>query len=330
MKKILSLIICFVMAFICAVPAHASERFKSFGAYKHVYIIGIDGAGRFIKDADTPNFDRIFENGAVDYTARAEMLTISAQNWGSILTGVSYLKHGMSNESTDIEEKTSQNQYPTIFTYARSAFPDAELASFVNWSNINRIIENDIGVTEATSPKDGLLTNMICDYFNAGNAPTLFFVQFDSVDGAGHTYGSKSDEFLNQIETVDGYIGRIYDTIKSKGQLDDSLFIVVSDHGHTAEGGHGGVTMRETNVTVAVSGKGIVKGGKMDLITRNRDVAAIALHALGIKRPSYMTSRIPSHVFYDVAGQFRPIFKDWDDTVKSTKAWFKTIRTMFD
>ena len=33
--------------------------------FDHVIVVGIDGVGSFIKDADTPNFDKIFENGAV-------------------------------------------------------------------------------------------------------------------------------------------------------------------------------------------------------------------------------------------------------------------------
>jgi len=35
--------------------------------YKHVIVVGIDGAGAFIKDADTPVFDRIFAQGAAAY-----------------------------------------------------------------------------------------------------------------------------------------------------------------------------------------------------------------------------------------------------------------------
>lgn len=332
MKKIVSLLLTAIILLLFVCPASASTNERSYGGYKHVFIIGIDGAGRFIKDADTPNFDRIFKDNAVDYYARSEIYTISAQNWASILTGVSQSKHDLNNTITEMEERTSQTQFPTIFTYARRAMPDAELASFVNWSNINfGIIENDIGVTKVSVGDDAALTDRICSYFDEGNSPALFFVQYDSVDHAGHEYGSASEEYLKQIETVDGYLGKVFDSIEKNGLLDDSLFIIVADHGHTAEGGHGLPTMRETNVTLAVRGKHIVKNGKLDVFTRNRDVAAIALHALGIKRPDNMTSRIPAHLFYDNIGQMRPIWRDFDDAYSSTVSWFKnTLKTIFD
>ncbi len=88
-KKIISVITAAVLDFACLGTAFAADESK--GAYKNVFIIGVDGAGRFIKDADTPNFDRIFGNGAVDYTALTEVPTDSGPNWGSILTGVFHI-----------------------------------------------------------------------------------------------------------------------------------------------------------------------------------------------------------------------------------------------
>ncbi len=327
MKKAIGILISLVMIFACVTPAFAADENGSFGAYKHVYIIGIDGAGRFFKDADTPNFDRIFEDGAVDYTARAETITTSAQNWGAILTGVSYLKHGLTNDITGAQERTSETEFPTVFTYARRAFPDAELASFVHWNNINfGIIENDIGVTKGCGG-DSEVTDMICDYFNAGNQPTLFFVQLDDVDHAGHESGSKSEEFIKAIEVADGYIGRIYDAIEANGMMEDGLFIVVADHGHTKNGGHGGPSMRETNVTIAAKGKTVVKGGSFDGISRNRDVSAIALYALGLEKPDHMSSRMPANLFRDVKGEARPVMNDFLDSFVSAFAWIATLFT---
>ncbi len=135
------------------------------------------------------------------------------------------------------------------------------------------------------------------------------------------------DSFFEQIHTVDGYLGRIYDTAAANGLLEDALFIVVADHGHTITGGHGGLTMRETNVTLAVAGKTVVPGGKLDSIARNRDVAAITLYALGIERPDHMTARIPANLFKDVKGEVRPFHKDVPDGFLSALAWILTLFT---
>ncbi|MBQ9552151.1 MAG: alkaline phosphatase family protein [Clostridia bacterium] len=326
MKKLNICLLALVLTAGLVLPCFAAQTTAA--PYDRVFIIGVDGAGRFFNEADTPNFDRIFADGAVDYTARAEIITTSAQNWGAILTGVSYSTHALTNDILGSTERSSDTQYPTIFTYARRAFPDAELASFVNWNPINYgLIENDINVNKQHPGEDDAVTDAICDYFNAGNQPTLFFVQFDSVDHYGHESGSTSEAFINQIEVIDGYLGRIYDTAESNGLLENALFIVVADHGHTRTGGHGGLTMRETNVTLAVSGKGVVKGSSLDSIARNRDVAAIALYALGIERPAYMTSRIPANLFEGVKGETRPIQNDWRDGILSRLSWILTLIT---
>ena len=270
----------------------------------------------------------IFADGAVDYTARAEIETTSAQNWGAILTGVSYSRHGLKNGIMESVERSSDTKYPTVFTYARRAFPNAELASFVNWEAINiGLIENDINVNKQRPGDDEAVTSAICSYFDEGNKPTLFFTQLDSVDHVGHEKGSKSAEYIAQIETADGYLGRIYDAAERNGLLENALFIVVADHGHKSTGGHGGLTMRETNVTLALSGKGVVKGSSLDKIARNRDVAAIVLYALGIERPDYMTSRIPANLFEGVKGETRPFRNDPLDFILSGLSWIITLIT---
>ena len=329
MKRIVTLILTVLLIAGTAIPALAASD-SSFGAYKHVFIIGIDGAGRFIRDADTPNFDRIFKNGSVDYTARTEVPTDSGPNWGSMLTGVSYFKHLIHNGNSGEVERTSDTAYPTVFAIVRRAMQDAELASFVNWSNINfGIIENDVGVRKERVGDDEKLTDAICAYFDAGNAPTLFFVQLDSVDAAGHAHGSDSPEYYDALHTADGYLGRIYDAIARNGLLEDSLILVAADHGHKKTGGHGRFSMRESVTTVAAAGRTVVSGGKMDRLTRDRDVAAIVLYALGIDRPQTMTARIPANLFEGVAGERRSFFKDVVDGIVSPVMWLVTLCTAF-
>ena len=318
MKRTAVVILSIILLLAFATPVFATPEADSFGAYKHVFIIGVDGAGGFFKKTGTPEFDRIFKDGAVTYTASAETVTVSAENWGAILCGVSYFVHGIDNGMASSNERSGNVKDPSVFSLARKAFPEAELASIVNWEPINHgIIEADIGVTKETRDTDEEVTDAICDYFNSGESPAVFFVQLDSVDGAGHGYGCESEEYLKQISVVDGLLGRIYDSICDNGLMEDGLFIVVSDHGHTPEGGHGGPSTTESEVTVAVAGKTVVGGSTLDDDVRNRDVAAITLYALGIDRPAHMTARIPANLFQNVSGEQRPADNDLREVIST-------------
>ena len=47
------------------------------GAYKHVVIVGVDGAGAFFKDTPTPRCDEIFAGQATTYRSKTSFPTIS-------------------------------------------------------------------------------------------------------------------------------------------------------------------------------------------------------------------------------------------------------------
>ncbi len=292
-KKIISVLLIVVMLFSCSVfvSAHA-EDIPGFGDYEHVYIIGIDGAGAAFGNVETPCFDIIFADGAVRHNAHTESITISAQNWGSILTGVSCETHGLTNEICETTERTSKEEFNSIFYFVREKYPEAELVSFNNWSPINKgIIENDINVKKINKSNDALVTDSIVSYFNEGNSPALMFVQLDEVDHAAHAYGGFSEKYYESIREADTYIGRIYEAIESNGLMEKGLFIVVADHGET-HNGHGGNTVEESSAVLAVQGYS-VSNITFSEDVRNRDVAAIALYALGVEIPDYMTAEIP-------------------------------------
>lgn len=297
MKRFFAVFLALTMLAALTVPAFAAESKPGFGDYKHVYIIGVDGAGASYRDCDTPNFDRIFADNAFLYDGVAEYITTSAQNWGSILCGVSYDVHGFTNGYIEDNQRSSDTENNSIFYYARQKLPEAELVSFCHWNPINNgIIENDLGVRKIHRGTDPLVTQSIVNYFAAGNSPALMFVQLDEVDGAGHSYGGETRGYYRASERSDVYIGEIYDAIGKAGLLEDSLFIVVADHGESIGGGHGGQSKEESEVVVAVAGKN-VNSVTLPAGTRNRDVAAIALYALGIEAPGHMTAKVPENLF---------------------------------
>lgn len=298
MKKALSLILVLAFALSCMITAFADDAFDSFGAYEHVFIIGIDGAGAAFgkENVETPNFDRIFKQNAYTHTAKTEYVTVSAQNWGSILTGVSYDMHGLDNDITGKKHRKSDTEYKTIFYYARQAFPKEKLVSFCHWHNINYgIIEKDLHVHKVNRQSDALVAESIVSYFRLGNVPKLMFVQLDGVDHAAHTYGGFSDEYYEAVETVDVFLGDIYDAIDDRDLMQNSLFIVVADHGETADG-HGGQTPEESSAVLAVAGHSVNKT-LLGEDAHNRDVASIALYALGIEQPDHFVAQVPDGLF---------------------------------
>jgi len=280
-----------------------NERFT----YKSVVIVGVDGMGAFPKDADTPNMDRIFENGAVTHTAQTVIPSISAQAWTALMTGASAGVHGINNDIA--EEKPYENdELPTIFKRVREAMPDAVLASYCEWNPINvGIVEQDIGVEFANATDDVLHTDA-AEYLG-NNTPTLMYIHFDSCDAVGHGNGYGSEKHLEQISVVDTYIGKVYDAIVEAGNIDDTLFIVATDHGGTNNGigDHGGLSPEEMTIFFGASGKSVKKGeiGEMNI----RDVSAIVLYALGLEVPEFdqegFAGQIPDGVFEDFVPEER-------------------------
>ncbi|MBE6540859.1 MAG: hypothetical protein E7672_00205 [Ruminococcaceae bacterium] len=274
--------------------------------YKRVVLIGVDGAGAFFQKTDTPNLDRIFENGAVTYEAITSTPSISAQCWGSLIHGVTADVHRLTNSIAEKHPYGISSRIPSIFSVVRENDPEAVLASICNWNPINiGIVEDDIGIHKDTG-NDSKVTYKVCKYLQK-NDPKLLFVHFDSVDGAGHADGYGSKKHLQQITTIDGYIGTIYGVLDSLDMLEDTLFIVTTDHGGTPEGSHGGDTDAEMKIMYAAIGHNVQKGstiGEMSI----RDNAAIVMYALGYDVADEWTSRIPGGLFEGVEEQERPIY----------------------
>jgi hypothetical protein len=57
------------------------------------------------------------------------------------------------------------------------------------------------------------------------------FAQFPAVDGYTHQTHPRADRVLRSLHTVDEVIGRLAERLRARGELADSLILVVSDHG---------------------------------------------------------------------------------------------------
>ncbi len=287
--------------------APAVERY----IYKHVVIVGVDGAGAFFREASTPKLDAIFADGAVTYEGITATPSISAQCWGSLFHGVTPEFHGLDNGITSYRPYPADSEFPSFFRVIREQMPEASLASFCHWNNVNiGIIEDDIGVHKDSADSDLKVINMACDYVaqeveNGNGAPTMLFLHLDEADAVGHSAGYGTPAHLKKIKQQDGMIEKLYDTYVELGLLEDTLFIVTTDHGGLGTD-HGGDSDAEMKIMFAATGKTVEKGTIGELAIR--DTAAIVLYALGLEQPAGWTARVPSGLFEGVEAGERPVY----------------------
>ena len=100
-KQVILLLMPFLLG--CKSQSNSGAQFK------HVVIFGVDGAGGEFENIDTPNFDRIFGSGSINYHGVAQSPTISARNWGSMIYGVSASTHKKTNSYIASNKHTDEN-----------------------------------------------------------------------------------------------------------------------------------------------------------------------------------------------------------------------------
>lgn len=300
-----------VLLFICLFCLLSSFS-RAADTYQYVVLIGVDGAGAFFKEADTPQIDRIFQNGSITYEAIAAMPSISAECWGSMLHGVTPSFHGLTNAIASERPYDMDSMFPSVFRVIRENNPKAVLASFCTWPAINfGIVEDEIGVLKNRQANDDALVQAVCAYLQE-TMPNFLFVAFDEPDAVGHAQGFGSQEQLACITRIDEYIGEIFRIYRDKNILANTLFIVTADHGGN-ETEHGGDTDAEMQLMYAVAGKTVQAGGAA-IDMQIRDNAAIILHAFGYAVPETWTARVPSGVFVNVEAGARPVYPREPDT----------------
>ncbi|MCL6460063.1 MAG: alkaline phosphatase, partial [Gorillibacterium sp.] len=284
-----------------------------YSPYKRVVVIGLDGAGisvsakapyfatlasQMTEVGDRyaiPNIRRIIESGAVSYSAHSTLPSYSSPNWGAMLTGVDYTKHKINNRISGKMYYDEASPYPTVFSKLRKAYPERKLASFAHWRNIgNGHMEPAAGVSLHFGTDESLL-RQFKDYVGNGNAKdsSLIFMVLDEVDNAGHAHGWYSRKYYQALEKVDAKVGAIQATLQQAGLLEDTLLLLVADHGGGSlrAGGtlarakhHGQDGQLATTMFIAASGRTVARGDEGEkLLTggHTRDVASTILYALG-------------------------------------------------
>ena len=113
---------------------------------------------------------------------------------------------------------------------------------------------------------------------------------FDSPDVEGHGYGWGSEEYMKRLPEVDALIAQIVEATKEAGMYEDTLFIILSDHGGINKG-HGSITMDEMESPLVFFGPGVKKGHKIEVPVVRYDTAPTIAYILGAAVPDVWRGR---------------------------------------
>ena len=301
-QTFLTLLATFALLFSFTFSCHAKGKDKA----KHVVLIGLDGWGAYsLPKADMPNVKKLMEDGAYTLKKRSALPSSSAINWASMFMGAGPELHGYTEWGSKTPELPSRvlnknGIFPTIFQLLRDARPKAEIGCLYEWNGIKYLVDTlslnyHYHVADYNkTPKE--LGNMASAYIKEKH-PTLVAICYDNPDHTGHTEGHDTPGYYEKLKELDTYVGQIVQAVKDAGILDDTIFILTSDHGGIKKG-HGGKTMQEMETAFIISGKNIKKGLRFDDVSMMQyDVASTIAHIFNLEQPQVWIGRPMEIVF---------------------------------
>ena len=275
---------------------------------KHVILIGFDGmsANSLKNGVAMPNFRSMMKRGSYTLKNRSVLPSSSAANWASMYMGASPELHGFNTWGSqkpdfDSRELTENNLFPDIFYLIRQVQPKAEMGHIYEWGGMyyladNKSIDNirqaalsGIDIKSAVAPA--------VDYIKK-EKPNFCAIIFAEPDGAGHNIGWESDSYNNMLNHLDNALQAIVDAVEEAGMMDNTVFVLASDHGGKDKG-HGGPTLGEMETPIVFYGKGIKEDFEISESTMVYDIASTIGYMFGVEQPQVWIGRPIKSIFID-------------------------------
>lgn len=272
---------------------------------KHVVLIGLDGWGAYsVEKADMPQVKKLMAEGSYTLKKRSVLPSSSAVNWASMFMGAGPELHGYTEWGSQTPELPSRvvdedGIFPTVFGLLHRAAPKAEIGCIYEWDGIRYVVDTlaltyDKHVSEASKEPEAT-ARYAAEYIKRAK-PNLVGIIFDNPDHVGHADGHDTPAYYEVLTKLDGYIGQIVEAVKEAGMLDDTVFIITSDHGGINKG-HGGKTMEEMETPFIIAGKNIKKGYEFTESMMQFDVAPTIAWIFKLQQPQVWIGRPMKQVF---------------------------------
>lgn len=264
---------------------------------EHVVVIGIDGlsSGGLMK-AEAPVMHRMIKEGAFKYDARTVLPSSSSSNWSAMILGAGPEITGITSNDWKPDGKSMKpvvinkiGRSPSIYDIIRQQRPQAEQGVVFHWDDYGRLLQKEMVNHYEPAKTEQEAAAKFADYITV-KKPVFALLHLDHVDGVGHDKGHMTHEYLQAIARADSLVGTVLKSIEAAGMKDNTLVIIVSDHGGINKG-HGGESAEEITIPVIYYGQGIKKGYKIQQPVYQYDLAATVAFALKLQVPYSWTSR---------------------------------------
>lgn len=263
---------------------------------KKVVFVAFDGwAAKGFEQAEMPNIKKVYESGARTLQKRSVVPSVSAPNWASMFTGVGIEIHGYTNWDSDKPDfphraVSKYGKVPGILGVLRESFPDMKIGYFYDWGVLKSLVEIE-AASYVKQAKGENLAREAGEYFKR-EKPEIMFVLFDSPDGTGHKYGWYTPEYFAALKDIDAWFGIIVQSVKEAGELENTVFVLSSDHGGSPNKMHGGKNLNNLDTPFILCGAGIKRNFDITDSVVQYDVAPTVAAIFGIKKfPQIWTGR---------------------------------------
>lgn len=270
-----------------------------------VIVILVDGARPdYILEyaSTTSGYSRILRDGVWYSNAYAYTPSYSVPARASMSTGLPHEVSGV----TSNWYKGGEPPYPSIFSLAyEEDLKVAVVGDSIIEDLFGQYVDVYIPIEENSDQMEKAVSEAI-RLLESSDPPDLLWVSLVEVDEAGHEYGAAGQNYRDALVESGELIGELLGRLDDLGMLDDTLVVVVSDHGHLDTGGHGGDEEEVVRTVLALIGVGVDGGKRIDRKVTYASVASTVAFALGLP---------PKLVSYDP-----PLIEAFEDEYKDDLA----------
>lgn len=242
-------------------------------ATTHVLVVGIDGV-RYdtLRRVATPALDAIEREGLLQpAVVDATSPTISGPCWATIVTGVLPADHGITDNDFTGHRLGA---HPDVVRLTRDQRPDVATFVAAAWGPLVLTVDGGPLFADGGWFPAGDQAHLPDEWEHVDQAVTDAGVAFlggvaTDADSLAFVYLGGPDEVCHLVGTGPAYDGFVEDSDRRLGELmaavanrpsradEDWTVLVVTDHGHLDEGGHGGQSLEERTAWIAAAGPSV-------------------------------------------------------------------------